>query len=29
MLGTKPGIFWILAWCLAAPLFLGVMKINI
>lgn len=24
MLGTKPGLFWIVTWCVAAPLFLGV-----
>lgn len=24
MLGTKPGIFWIVTWCVAAPVFLGV-----
>ncbi|UJR22171.1 hypothetical protein I4U23_025235 [Adineta vaga] len=23
MLGSKPGKFWIITWCLAAPLFLG------
>ena len=23
MLGTKPGLFWIVTWCVAAPLFLG------
>lgn len=23
MLGTKPGIFWIATWCVAAPVFLG------
>ncbi len=26
MLGTKPGAFWIVTWCVAAPVFLGVMK---
>jgi len=26
MLGTKPGVFWIVTWCLAAPVFLAVMK---
>jgi len=26
MLGTKPGVFWIVTWCVAAPVFLGVMK---
>ncbi len=24
MLGTKPGKFWIVTWCVAAPVFLGV-----
>ena len=24
MLGSKPGKFWIVTWCVAAPLFLGV-----
>jgi solute carrier family 6 dopamine transporter-like protein 3 len=28
MLGTKPGKFWIVTWCVAAPVFLGVRKIN-
>jgi solute carrier family 6 dopamine transporter-like protein 3 len=28
MLGSKPGKFWIITWCVAAPLFLGVMKLN-
>jgi len=28
MLGSKPGKFWIVTWCVAAPLFLGVMKLN-
>jgi len=26
MLGTKPGVFWIVTWCVAAPVFLGVME---
>jgi SNF family Na+-dependent transporter len=28
MLGSKPGIFWIVTWCFVAPVFLGVMKID-
>jgi hypothetical protein len=26
MLGTKPGRFWIVTWCIAAPVFLGVKR---
>jgi solute carrier family 6 dopamine transporter-like protein 3 len=29
MLGTKPGAFWIVTWCLAAPLFLAVKNMII
>lgn len=29
MLGTKPGAFWIITWCLAAPLFLAVTNMII
>ena len=27
MLGTKPGKFWLITWCIVAPVFLGV-KLN-
>jgi hypothetical protein len=29
MLGSKPGRFWIITWCGAAPIFLGVSIIAI
>lgn len=28
MLGTKPGKFWLVTWCIVAPLFLGVKNSN-